>query len=211
MNKNKLEQYIKEQLEQEEYEVSTDTWKKLEAKLDGSYKKRNRPYRWIWVAAAIVLIGFFCFLAFNHPTTDTAPVKNEYLAEKHSTIYPAKKTFAEDVREKPVRIETGDFREEEGPIAKKLPVMAVPEHEQKLLKTHFKSSEIISQKPLIANHAFEIKETPQILSDAVMNNPKTEKNYVDENMLLFSVENKDMVKQAQDHSHGRLVIIDFNK
>jgi len=84
MEPNKFENEIRNQLNQRTIQPSENSWDRLDAMLTVAEPKRNRSFKWIYIAASFVgftLIGFFLF---NQQKKETliVPENNVVVKEK---------------------------------------------------------------------------------------------------------------------------------
>lgn len=213
--KTRPEKEIKNQLSQREIEVSDDSWEKLEqmlnAKSSDSKKAGNRNLRFEMIAAACgVLIAGLFLLKTNINPKPVEPEINKIIVNKSNTtknepinqVIQGEKTMAEKStfvekreKEKFTNIQTESAvrinRIERSSEKEQLAESISPE----------KVAEIIPEPE-------ESKMITAIQTDSTQGSKK-KVNYVDSEMLLYSVEHNQSV--SSEKSASRLVIIDFNK
>lgn len=208
--KSNFEKQIKDQLENREIQASENAWGKLDAMLDEQPKAQSFRLNWkpIGMAASFLLIAAGLWFAFQN--RDTEEVVKPILVHQSQEI--------EEVKEIPLTKEIQSEKEEtvvqsvQKEIAEKQPT----------LETHSKPTGItaidtskIEEKIKIQPKDIQILPTNSIeipTVGLVENSDKKEKNerYVDPEMLLYSIENNQTIKQKKTEKF-EVVIIDFNK
>lgn len=213
--KTNLENKIKSQFENRELDVSEDAWTKLNAMLDEPVQESKKLQLNSWIpigiAASILLIFGWIFLNQESKTEEL----NLKLEEK---IVQQKEV--QDVENKMIVVDEPQEINSKEP--EKL-VVQEPEILEKKLKTE-KIQVPDSKVKLVANpienqvqqtkeiHKIELP-TPEVKALVAENKQvaKEKPNYVDAEMLLYSIENNKAVKQKNTESNSKLVLIDFNK
>ncbi len=219
MKNNRLDDYIKNQINTKEIKVSESAWNRLESRMDFMNEQKteqNKKAKNVWwmSAAAILLIGVvggFLFMNQSNEVEQTELVNyqpKEIKAEK--TVIHTNDTTNSTNNSDKNRV---DLKEEvENP-------KAFVSNEKVILKEEKAVSEKVHQKIVPTETIKEVKvidvpeiKTPKTLvkNDSVNKSKKKNTNYVDPDMLLYSIENKENIKQTNDNNN-RLVIYDFNR
>lgn len=219
--KTNLENTIKNQLEKRELSVSENAWERLAQMMDEEnqpkeekslkVKKMNRN---LWISLAIaaslaLIVGVVW--NFNQPSTHQLSRLNRTPIELNSKDFKF-----------PVPLEnSNEFRSEVQKIAEVYYV------ENRMNSKSPDSSEsnlpknITLETPITSEKLAEQKEDFNLSSPTVdapvevvvqsenQNEEEKKKNFVDPEMLLYSIENNEAVKQSGNS--GKLVLIDFNK
>ena len=216
--KTEFENNIKKQLEHRELEVSENAWDKLAQMMDedsptqkgvGESKFSKRKL-WIPVSiAASILLFFTVYMVTNHPdSTVPSNLSPDIVSEN-----PKEKLEPNEIQ--PVELADGIETENESLVLEKTPshthkIQVKAEENKVQLKTK-EATFALEEKPETKENKpeiFEQKLELALQADSVAK-PKEKKKYVDPEMLLYSIENNQSVKQ--NNSESRLVIIDFNK
>lgn len=203
--KDNISRYIKEELNQRELNPSHDSWNRIQARMDVIPTTKNSNYKW-WLSAAVFFIFTLSTTIYlftnkkeqNIPNTDF--VKNEVNIDTakqnldHHTNYSTNNTLATNEKNNVEIISTIE-------IEKKNTNNELAKTKEKKDSTVNNKSElkaIIEQKKnlVAANKLDSIKKT------------KKENNYVDPDMLLYSIENKENIKES---NKSRVVSIDVKK
>lgn len=210
--KSKFENHIKTRLESRSIIPSDKAWDKLEGMLDENQPERNKQsrFRRIFAAAAIALFLTSVFLI-------------NFLSNKPENASPAVIISQTEIPEfqkensdidSPKIVETKENSNEIIPV-KKEPEIQIVQAKKKTpgLEISVPPAEIIQEKELeILPEKQEIKEPETVIAlkaDSVVK-PAKKKNYTDPAMLLYSIENNDVIHEKV-YSDPKLVIIDFNK
>ena len=227
--KNTIENQIKSQLENREIPTSENAWERLEAMMEEDLivKKDPKPSRKLWLpisiaASVAVLIGLY--FGWNNLNSDpikeqnTALMENEKWEEK---IEPVRiESNPSGQMESVEKIELVENTNSENPIEKTAEKPEYkPEPKSEWVKVDAQKTEMNFKKEetpflpeieKINQPQNELKPEPVIaLHTDSVSKPKSKPNYVDPEMLLYSIENNQAVQEKNKGS--RMVIIDFNK
>lgn len=207
MKSNKLDQEIKNQLQDREISPSRNLWTEIEADLKNaeiapqSQKKNNN---WIWLAASFILIAGLTFFVMK-PQQETQPqiVSVPKTVEKVITdsIYIEK-----PVVESQEKIITENSVEEKSVLAENEPSKSVQEKKQIIEKSVTHPENIQPEKataiiPEINNKTIAVADTASSKPSRV--------RYTDPSTLLFSVEHKEALQSAKKGSN--VAAIELNK
>jgi nitrogen fixation-related uncharacterized protein len=214
--KSNVKHTIKNQLNEREITVSDNAWDRLQEMMDEPQKsapksRKLKVWKPLSIAASVVLlIGLFWGL--------------DSQAEKDSPL------VASQTKNKEILIKTQDSQNiARIPVQEDLYAETSVSTEQMLTKTE--TSKVSNSKNTDTNSSIKMEKS-EVFSQPEMNQPeitqilpepstklvhqeevrleeKKKLNYVDPEMLLYSVENNEAVKQSK--SSSRLVLYDFNK
>lgn len=205
--KSNLEHTIKKQLENREIPVSENAWDRLQEMMDAPEKSVKKNNKKLWfplsiAASVILLIGIFGMMILEADSNS-----NE--------IKTVKSTETEEIRQELNEIKSPEITEPEE-IIKEEKLMLVSNPQPKLKQS---KSEIVVEQNLIQVSVEEeittksvqnFEETSTLASQKELSPEEPKKpNYVDPEMLLYSIENNNAV--IQSNSDFRVVIKDFNK
>ena len=216
MKKNKLDHYIKQQIEETPLQPSSTAWNRLEARLgeqENSTPKSNNKWTWMSAAAVLIvgLIGGMFFLNdenINPPTkeiTKEVPQSEnqnvENIEPKNVLVLDEKRT--DKIESKVEETIKPEMKQAKKSIAKVTDIQAKKIESQQISEPMVKTilPEIIEPKPI------ELAQQ----KDSLKTLKKKNSNYVDPEMLLYSIENKENIKNTKEENNNRLVIFDFNK
>lgn len=207
MKSNKLEQEIKNQLQDKEISPSRNLWTEIEADLKNaeiapqSQKKNNN---WIWLAASFILIAGLTFFVIK-PQQETQP----QIVSVPKTV---EKVVTDSIFiEKPVletqgEIITENSVEEKSVLAENEPLKSIQEKKQ-IIETSVTHPEKIQPEktPVIIP---EINNKTIAVADTASSKPSRVR-YTDPSTLLFSIEHKDALQSAKKGSN--VAAIELNK
>ena len=209
---NKLENNIKNQLENREILVSENAWEKLRDMMDEKPVERKiKPWFWMGIAASVVLVvGLFFGLNFHEPkanplvgnpseilvqeTNNHSDERNSNETEKSQNspenLIPETKIYTQE------NLNSTEFVKS---VPKDSPVEMSSEHPilEEIIKEYTEPKVELKEEPVMALNTDSISK------------PTNKTNYVDPEMLLYSVENNQAVQQK--NSGSRMVLINFNK
>lgn len=207
MKSNKLDQEIKNQLQDREISPSRNLWTEIEADLKNaeiapqSQKKNNN---WIWLAASFILIAGLTFFVMK-PQQETQPqiVSVPKTVEKVITdsIYIEK-----PVLESQEKIITENSVEEKSVLAENEPSKSVQEKKQIIEKSVTHPENIQPEKATVIIP--EINNKTIAVADTASSKPSRVR-YTDPSTLLFSVEHKEALQSAKKGSN--VAAIELNK
>lgn len=223
--KTNLEKNIKEQIERRKVEVSDNAWDKLTQMMDekpstkkgrGGESSFSKPKLWIPVSLAASVLLVFTIYLFNSNEND----ESIHPANQNTEIV-TNKTTADELKENTTH-ETAEIVEtkKEVFIPQKTELntektnskeILVKSEERKISPKPVELSPILEQKieNTMENPKMKEQKTELALQPELDSESNQKKNYVDPEMLLYSIENNQAVKQ--NNSDSRMVIIDFNK
>lgn len=215
--KSKFEHNFKKQLEDRELSVSDNAWDRLQemmAEPEAKIVKTHKINFWLpfSIAASVVLIFGWYFgwnsMAQNDSPTIANQVKTKEILEKVQeenklSSIPVQEDLLADSSVQPEIILTQKTETTQKNLIKKEEIKEVE---------IFPNSEPNKQNSIEQTLQNEISPEPttQIAHQGETKiEEKKKANYVDPEMLLYSIENNEAVKQSK--SNSRLVLIDFNK
>lgn len=204
--KTGLEKEIKKQLNEREIQPSVDAWQKLEGMLDGQTgtKKPAGKLFLIPVSAAASVLLIFGLLLFVKSENETPNAESHFVRTEEPSkqeIQSGQTVTAKT--EEPALVRSNPENKNQKISKDKIIKVQSPEISQEVAIE--KVEEPKPEKPI----AEEVKPMIAQQNDSVLN-PKKKVNYTDPDMLLYSIEHNQSVKQ-QNESDSKLVIIDFNK
>lgn len=219
--KTNLENTIKNQLEKRELSVSENAWERLAQMMDEEnqpkeekslkVKKMNRN---LWISLAIaaslaLIVGFVW--NFNQPSTHQLSRLNRTPIELNSKDFkfPVPLENSNEFRSEVQKIEEVYYVENR--MNSKSPDSSesnLPKN--KTLETPITSEKLAEQKEDFNLSSPTVDAPVEVVVQSENQNEKEKKkNFVDPEMLLYSIENNEVVKQSGNS--GKLVLIDFNK
>ena len=219
--KTNLENTIKNQLEKRELSVSENAWERLAQMMDEEnqpkeekslkVKKMNRN---LWISLAIaaslaLIVGVVW--NFNQPSTHQLSRLNRTPIELNSKDFkfPVPLENSNEFRSEVQKIEEVYYVENR--MNSKSPDSSESNLPKNItLETPITSEKLAEQKEDF-NLSSPIVDAPVevVVQSENQNEKEKKKNFVDPEMLLYSIENNEVVKQSGNS--GKLVLIDFNK
>lgn len=217
--KTNFEKTIKKQLKNRELEVSENAWERLTHMMDEEIPNKrgmgestfSKRKLWIPVSIAASILLFFTIYLMNGNQNSEIPAENILvISEKENDKFDVKEAESlKVIEEKEVEAFVHSDKDSKN-STKKLENNSTKSIENKILPIPSESEIVFEKEVEFKENKIEIIE-PKIelalQSDSVDKKEKT--NFVDPEMLLYSIENNQSVKQ--NNADSRLVIIDFNK
>lgn len=223
--KTNLEKNIKEQIERRKLEVSDNAWDKLTQMMDekpssekgrggeSSFAKRKL---WIPVSVAASILFFFTIYLLNsneneesiHPANQNTEIVTNQTTVEELNENTTSETMEIVETKKEVFIHQKTELNTEKTNSKEI---LVKSEERKVSPKPVELSPILEQiiENTMENPKMKEQKTELALQPKLDSESNQKKNYVDPEMLLYSIENNQAVKQ--NNSDSRMVIIDFNK
>lgn len=212
--KSKVEHNIKNQLNEREIPVSDNSWDRLQEMMDEPQKEAPKTRKLklglpLSIAASVVmLIGLFwgwdSFSEVDSPAVASQTKNKEILLKTQESQNNAKIPVQEDLY--------ADTYVSEELAKTETPKVSTTQNSDTNYPIKMENSEILSAPEMSQPEITQILPEPfteLAHQEEVKVEEKKKLNYVDPEMLLYSVENNEAVKQSK--SSSRLVLYDFNK
>ncbi|MDH1602224.1 MULTISPECIES: hypothetical protein [Empedobacter] len=217
-NNDKISNYIKDDLENRELNPSHDAWDRIQARMDVAPSPQKSNFKW-WLSAAVVALFTVStsIYLFSNQSKDDQPKEfvnhqeqnnPQQIQSDSNTVHSSESILANnekiDSSKKEVEIQT---QEEKKPIQHGKVQVAINEESQQVeMAFPTKKEAIVEKKEDLKSEAQPKKNiAANTTLDSVKVNKKN-KNFVDPNMLLYSIENKENLKES---NQSRVVSIGF--
>ena len=217
-NNDKISNYIKDDLENRELNPSHDAWDRIQARMDVAPSPQKSNFKW-WLSAAVVALFTVSssIYLFSNQSKDDQPKEfvnhqeqnnPQQIQSDSNTVHSSESILANnekiDSSKKEVEIQT---QEEKKPIQHGKVQVAINEESQQVeMAFPTKKEAIVEKKEDLKSEAQPKKNiAANTTLDSVKVNKK-KKNFVDPNMLLYSIENKENLKES---NQSRVVSIGF--
>ena len=217
-NNDKISNYIKDDLENRELNPSHDAWDRIQARMDVAPSPQKSNFKW-WLSAAVVALFTVStsIYLFSNQSKDDQPKEfvnhqeqnnPQQIQSDSNTVHSSESILANnekiDSSKKEVEIQP---QEEKKPIQHGKVQVAINEESQQV------EMAFPTKKEAIAEKKEELKSEAQPKKNIAANTTldsvkvnKKKKNFVDPNMLLYSIENKENLKES---NQSRVVSIGF--
>lgn len=217
-NNDKISNYIKDDLENRELNPSHDAWDRIQARMDVAPSPQKSNFKW-WLSAAVVALFTVStsIYLFTNQSKDDQPKEfvnhqeqnnPQQIQSDSNTVHSSESILANnekiDSSKKEVEIQ---IQEEKKPIQHGKVQVAINEESQQVeMAFPTKKEAIVEKKEDLKSEAQPKKNiAANTTLDSVKVNKK-KKNFVDPNMLLYSIENKENLKES---NQSRVVSIGF--
>ncbi|WP_312356187.1 hypothetical protein [Empedobacter sp.] len=217
-NNDKISNYIKNDLENRELKPSHDAWDRIQARMDVAPSPQKSNYKW-WLSAAVVAlftVTTSVYLFTNQSKNDEPKElvnhqeqnNPQQIQSDSNTVHSSESILANnekiDSSKKEVEIQP---QEEKKPIQHGKVQVAINEESQQVEMAFPTKKEAIAEKKEDLKSEAQPKKNiaANTTLDSVKVNKK-KKNFVDPNMLLYSIENKENLKES---NQSRVVSIGF--
>ncbi|WP_313094096.1 hypothetical protein [Empedobacter sp.] len=216
-NNDKISNYIKDDLENRELNPSHDAWDRIQARMDVAPSPQKSNFKW-WLSAAVVALFtvFTSIYLFSNQSKDDQPKEfvnhqeqnnPQQIQSDSNAIHSSESILANNEKidsSKEVEIKP---QEEKKPIQHGKVQVAINEESQQVeMAFPTKKETIVEKKEELKSEAQPKKNiAANTTLDSVKVNKK-KKNFVDPNMLLYSIENKENLKES---NQSRVVSIGF--
>ena len=216
-NNDKISNYIKDDLENRELNPSHDAWDRIQARMDVAPSPQKSNYKW-WLSAAVVAlftVTTSVYLFTNQSKNDEPKElvnhqeqnNPQQIQSDSNAIHSSESILANNEKidsSKEVEIKP---QEDKKPIQHGKVQVAINEESQQV------EMAFPTKKEAIAEKKEELKSEAQPKKNIAANTTldsvkvnKKKKNFVDPNMLLYSIENKENLKES---NQSRVVSIGF--
>ena len=216
--KDNISKHIFNELEQRELNPSHDAWDRIQARMDvAPIQQSQSNFKW-WLSAAVVAIftvSTSVYLYINQTdanvevvhqpmqnTVDSSISNHDEIVDKHTD-----ELANNEKNDSATKIEQVQPKTEKQVVQKGKVQIAVNKEMNQVELSIPKSASVVEKKEII-------KESLVPKQSFVANNSldsikklKKKKNFVDPNMLLYSIENKENLKES---NQSRVVSIGFN-
>jgi len=218
----KFKKYIQTEVNQKQVEPSHDAWDRIQARMENNSPEvvvKKSSKKWYAVAAAVVGLAVCTTLFFTQNKTDDTQVVSNKVEINSDSVSPEKTIIKEEQISKENEIqwvEKSSTNSVDEPVntpikladtEKQLEIAAQPTKE--IEQTAPKVKDQIPTPSLATGFKSNQHQIATNL-DTVKVNPKKKGNYVDPNMLLYSIENKESLKESNNQK-SKVAVIDLNK
>ena len=216
-NNDKISNYIKDDLENRELNPSHDAWDRIQARMDVAPSPQKSNFKW-WLSAAVVALFTVStsIYLFTNQSKDDQPKEfvnhqeqnnPQQIQSDSNAIHSSESILANNEKidsSKEVEIKP---QEDKKPIQHGKVQVAINEESQQVEMAFPKKKEAIVEKKEDLKSEAQPKKNiaANTTLDSVKVNKK-KKNFVDPNMLLYSIENKENLKES---NQSRVVSIGF--
>ena len=216
----KFKQYIQSEINQKEVEPSHDAWDRIQARMENQAPAvviEKSSKKW-WAIAAVVIGLAVCttvYFSMNKDTNVPQIVNESTVPEiKNSSETSPQEHSATEILNQIEEIDNIEMVESKSNPTSSPQTMEV---EKEQMVSNLNSESKITeqpqqqsiQKPALATG---LKPVPQQMATNLdtVKMKKNKGNYVDPSMLLYSIENKEALKETQKEK-TRVAVIDLNK
>ena len=216
-NNDKISNYIKDDLENRELNPSHDAWDRIQARMDVAPSPQKSNFKW-WLSAAVVALFTVStsIYLFTNQSKDDQPKEfvnhqeqnnPQQIQSDSNAIHSSESILANNEKidsSKEVEIKP---QEDKKPIQHGKVQVAINEESQQVEMAFPKKKEAIVEKK--EDLKSEVPQKKTIVANTTLDSVKVnkkKKNFVDPNMLLYSIENKENLKES---NQSRVVSIGF--
>ena len=216
-NNDKISNYIKDDLENRELNPSHDAWDRIQARMDVAPSPQKSNFKW-WLSAAVVAlftVSTSIYLFSNQSKNDQPKEfvnhqeqnNPQQIQSDSNTVHSSESILANNEKIDSSKEIEAQPQEEKKPIQHGKVQVAINEESQQV------EMAFPTKKEAIAEKKEELKSEAQPKKNIAANTTldsvkvnKKKKNFVDPNMLLYSIENKENLKES---NQSRVVSIGF--
>lgn len=215
----KFKEYIQSEINQKEVEPSHDAWDRIQARMQNQPEvvEETSTKKWWAIVAAIIGLAVCTTVFFtNQKTTEVQDITHQNTGKPNEN--PSTQNSTIEIEEGAIEVtEDVKYVDAKSSISnEKNPVKSSTQMANLSNQTFTEVEKLEVPKvtvdkietPSLANG---LKQTQLVSNlDTVKVNPKKKGNYVDPNMLLYSIENKESLKESNNQK-SRVAVIDLNK
>ena len=216
--KDNISKHIFNELEQRELNPSHDAWDRIQARMDvAPIQQSQSNFKW-WLSAAVVAIftvstSVYLYInqtdanveAVNQPvqnTVDSSISNHDEIVDKHTD-----ELANNEKNDSAAKIEQVQPKTEKQVVQKGKVQIAVNKEMNQVELSIPKGTSVTEKKEIIKEDLIPKKSFVANNSLDSIKKLKKKKNFVDPNMLLYSIENKENLKES---NQSRVVSIGFN-
>ncbi|MDV3753900.1 hypothetical protein CMU20_02580 [Elizabethkingia anophelis] len=194
MKSDKLENYIKNQLEKREINPSRNLWADIRLDLDEAPKK-NKKNTVIWLAAASVIL--LCSVAGIFIFKNDRQNRNPIIAKQ---TQPVNSSEPKEISTPETNIKTDSVLRKESPVQNLAQQQPAPAKTEKTPKQKTLPKTITTPVEKI-DAAIPVPQNQLVKTEETKEQTVKKKKYVDPKILLFSVENREAIEKTKDGSN----------
>lgn len=216
--KDNISKHIFNELEQRELNPSHDAWDRIQARMDvAPIQQSQSNFKW-WLSAAVVAIftvSTSVYLYINQTdanvevvhqpvqnTVDSSISNHDEIVDKHTD-----ELANNEKNDSATKIEQVQPKTEKQVVQKGKVQIAVNKEMNQVELSIPKSTSVVEKKEIIKESLVPKQSFVASNSLDSIKKLKKKKNFVDPNMLLYSIENKENLKES---NQSRVVSIGFN-
>ncbi|AJW63366.1 hypothetical protein VO54_01890 [Elizabethkingia miricola] len=194
MKSDKLDNYIKNQLEEREITPSRNLWADIRLDLEETPQKRKN-YTIIWLAAASVIL--LCSLAGIFIFKNDKQNNNPVIAKQ---TQPVNSLEPKEISTTETNIKTDSVLRKESPSKNLAQQQLPPAKIEKTPKQKVLPKTVITPTEKI-DAAIPAPQNQLVKTEETKEQTAKKKKYVDPKILLFSVENREAIEKTKDGSN----------
>ena len=216
--KDNISKHIFNELEQRELNPSHDAWDRIQARMDvAPIQQSQSNFKW-WLSAAVVaifIVSTSVYLYVNQTdanvevvhqpvqnTVDSSISNHDEIVDKHTD-----ELANNEKNDSATKIEQVQPKTEKQVVQKGKVQIAVNKEMNQVELSIPKSASVVEKKEIIKENLVPKQSFVASNSLDSIKKLKKKKNFVDPNMLLYSIENKENLKES---NQSRVVSIGFN-
>ncbi|PUB33828.1 hypothetical protein C8J95_103431 [Elizabethkingia sp. YR214] len=194
MKSDKLDNYIKNQLEEREITPSRNLWADIRLDLEEAPKKRkNNTVIWLAAASVILLCSIAGILIFKNDKQNSTPI----IAKQ---TQPVDSSEPKEISIPETSIKTDSVLRTESPVKNLAQQQIPPAKIQKTPKQEPLPKTLITRTEKIDTD-IPAPQNQLVKTDDTKEQTAKKKKYVDPKILLFSVENREAIEKTKDGSN----------
>ncbi|CAM3691235.1 hypothetical protein ELOC111193_16860 [Elizabethkingia occulta] len=194
MKSDKLDNYIKNQLEEREITPSRNLWADIRLDLEETPRKRKN-YIAIWLAAASVIL--LCSLAGIFVFKNDKQNSNPIIAKQTQSVNSSE---PKEISTPETNIKTDSVLKKESPVKNLAQQQLSPAKVQKIQKQEALPKTVITPTEKI-DAVIPAPQNQLVKTEEAKEQTLKKKKYVDPKILLFSVENREAIEKTKDGSN----------
>ena len=210
----KFKEYIQSEINQREVEPSHDAWDRIQARMQNQPEvvEEYSSKKWWAIAAAVIGLAI-CTTVFFTKTSNSSEV-HVITHEKAKSVQSNQQPSTEVKNDLDELKEESKYVDAKSSIPKENNSAQASTQMANQTSTEVEKLEIPKvtidkiETPSLANGLKQLQIVTNL--DTVKVNQKKKSNYVDPNMLLYSIENKESLKETNNQK-SKVAVIDLNK
>ena len=206
----KFNNYIKTEINQREITPSHDAFDRIQSRLSNQEKSDESFNKFKYLAIVAVVIGLLVSVTFyfNQANNPQTTIITQQI--KEDRVLPQKESGSSSSKGLAIVNQSVLIAQQEKKIATKPTKYVEPSTNKNSINRQVETINI--EEKLVREPVIENSKNTEVLAnlDTLKMKNKRKQNYTDPNMLLYSIENKEALKETNNQK-TKVAVIDLNK
>lgn len=206
--KTNFEKNIKNQLNNREIDVSENAWERLNEMMKDDQSTEKKKYK-LWIPMSIAASLALVFGTFWWMNQSNQQIPEETF--QSTIVQISNDEISNDSVEKSIDATEKTKISEKIASTTEFEIQKTEVEIEPITEEIVANQEVLVETNMELNDSMTFQENPSEWAQVEVSEEKeVEKNYVNPEMLLYSIENNQVIQEVQTN-RSRMVIVDFNK